>query len=153
MNNELDWTDNTDAIYKKGQSRLFLLGRLRSFGIQGALLRNFFDTVVASVIFYGVVCWCRSISTADKKRLDKLIRKASSVLGMSLDTVEEVGEWLPLSSYYPWWRTTPIHFMEQFYPWEVPSVTDCYIQNVWSSATECLFFQLQLDFMFLYYNI
>ncbi|KAK3568682.1 hypothetical protein QTP86_013210 [Hemibagrus guttatus] len=30
LNNKLDWTDNTDAIYKKGQSRLFLLRRLRS---------------------------------------------------------------------------------------------------------------------------
>ncbi|CAB1425531.1 unnamed protein product [Pleuronectes platessa] len=32
-------------------------------------------------IFFGVVCWGSSISTADRKRLNKLIRKASSVLG------------------------------------------------------------------------
>ncbi|KAI5085856.1 gastrula zinc finger protein XlCGF28.1-like [Silurus meridionalis] len=92
LNNKLDWTDNTEAIYKKGQSRLFLLRRLRSFGVQGELLKTFFDSVVASAIFYGVVCWGSSISTADRKRLDKLIRKASSVLGIPLDTVQEVGE-------------------------------------------------------------
>lgn len=92
LNNKLDWTDNTEAIYKKGQSRLFLLRRLRSFGVQGELLKSFFDSVVASAIFYGVVCWGSSISTADRKRLDKLIRKASSVLGIPLDTVQEVGE-------------------------------------------------------------
>ncbi|KAI5103517.1 hypothetical protein C0J45_7098 [Silurus meridionalis] len=89
LNNKLDWTDNTEAIYKKGQSRLFLLRRLRSFGVQGELLKTFFDSVVASAIFYGVVCWGSSISTADRKRLDKLIRKASSVLGIPLDTVQE----------------------------------------------------------------
>ncbi|KAI5106856.1 hypothetical protein C0J45_2494 [Silurus meridionalis] len=77
-NNKLDWTNNTEAIYKKGQSRLFLLRRIRSFGVQGELLKTFFDSVVASAIFYGVVCWGSSISTADRKRLDKLIRKASS---------------------------------------------------------------------------
>ncbi|CAM4584620.1 unnamed protein product [Leuciscus chuanchicus] len=94
LNNKLDWTNNTEAIYKKGQSRLFLLRRLRSFGVQGELLKTFFffDSVVASAIFYGVVCWGSSISTADRKRLDKLIRKASSVLGIPLDTVQEVGE-------------------------------------------------------------
>ncbi|KAK3538163.1 hypothetical protein QTP70_032557 [Hemibagrus guttatus] len=78
-----------DAIYRNRQSRLFLLRRLRSFAVQRALLKTFFDSVVASAIFYGVVCWCSSISTADKKRLDKLIRKASSVLGMPLDTIQE----------------------------------------------------------------
>ena len=36
------------GLYKKGQSRLYLLRRLGSFGVQGALLRTFFDTVVAS---------------------------------------------------------------------------------------------------------
>lgn len=30
--NKLDWTHNTNAIYKKGQSRLYLLLRFRSWG-------------------------------------------------------------------------------------------------------------------------
>ncbi|KAI3365038.1 hypothetical protein L3Q82_010092, partial [Scortum barcoo] len=33
----LDWSDNTNALVKKGNSRLFLLRRLRSFGVQGLL--------------------------------------------------------------------------------------------------------------------
>lgn len=92
LNNKLDWTHNTMALYKRGQSRLYLLRRLRSFGVQGALLRTFFDTVVASAIFSGVVCWSSSISTADRKKLDKIIKKASSVLGCPLDSVQEVGD-------------------------------------------------------------
>ncbi|KAI3368735.1 hypothetical protein L3Q82_025721 [Scortum barcoo] len=36
LNESLDWTDNkTNALVKKGNSRLFLLRRLRSFGVQG----------------------------------------------------------------------------------------------------------------------
>lgn len=94
LNHKLDWTNNTTALYKKGQSRLYLLRRLRSFGVGGggALLRTFYDSVVASAIFYGVVCWGSSITAADRKRLDKLIKKASSVLGCPLDQVEEVGK-------------------------------------------------------------
>ncbi|KAI3375638.1 hypothetical protein L3Q82_003955 [Scortum barcoo] len=34
LNNKLDWTDNTDSLYKRGQSRLYMLRRLGSFSIQ-----------------------------------------------------------------------------------------------------------------------
>jgi len=92
LNNKPDWTNHITALYRNGQSRLYLLRRLRSFGVQGALLKTFFDTVVASAIFYGVVCWGSSVSAADRRRQDKLIKKASSVLRCSLDSVQVVGE-------------------------------------------------------------
>ena len=44
LNNKLD---HIHAVYKKGRSRLHLLGRLWSFGVQGALLRTFFDRLIA----------------------------------------------------------------------------------------------------------
>ncbi|KAI3357203.1 hypothetical protein L3Q82_015667 [Scortum barcoo] len=47
LNNNLDWSDNTNALINKGNSRLFLLRKLRSFGVQGPLLRTFYDSVVA----------------------------------------------------------------------------------------------------------
>ncbi|TWW80191.1 hypothetical protein D4764_01G0000060 [Takifugu flavidus] len=91
LNNNLDWSHNTDALVKKGNSRLFLLRRLRSFGVQGPLLRTFYYSVVGSAIFYGIVCWSSSITDRDRKRMDRLVRRASSVLGCPLDSVEVVG--------------------------------------------------------------
>ena len=92
LNNKLDWTHNTNALYKKGQSRLHLLRRLRSFGVRRPLLRTFYDSVVASAIHYAVVCWGAGSTDRDRKRLNKLVRRASSVLGCPLPSVEEVGE-------------------------------------------------------------
>ncbi|TWW62388.1 hypothetical protein D4764_04G0010350 [Takifugu flavidus] len=91
LNNNLDWTHNTDALVKKGNSTLFLLRRLRSFGVQGPLLRTFYDSVVGSAIFYGIVCWSSSITDRNRKRMDRLVRRASSVLGCPLDSVQVVG--------------------------------------------------------------
>ncbi|KAI3369406.1 hypothetical protein L3Q82_007480 [Scortum barcoo] len=91
LNDSLDWSDNTNVLVKKGNSRLFLLRRLRSFGVQGPLLRTFYDSVVASAIFYGIVCWASSITDRDRRRMDRLVRRASSVLGCPLDSVEVVG--------------------------------------------------------------
>uniref|UniRef100_A0A3P9LKD5 Reverse transcriptase domain-containing protein n=1 Tax=Oryzias latipes TaxID=8090 RepID=A0A3P9LKD5_ORYLA len=79
--NKLDWSHNTEALYKKGQSRLYLLRRLRSFGVQGSLLKTFYDSVVASAIFYGAVCCCSGISAADRKRLEKLVKKPAPFWG------------------------------------------------------------------------
>lgn len=47
--NKLDWSNNTEVLYKKGQS-LHLLRRLRSFGMCSLLLKSFYNTVVASVV-------------------------------------------------------------------------------------------------------
>ena len=77
---------------KKGQSCLHLLRRLRSFGMCRSLLKTFNDSVVASAIFYAVVCWGYGSSERDRKRLNKLVKRAGSVLDCPLDSIEEVGE-------------------------------------------------------------
>ena len=92
LNNKLDGTDHIAATCRKGQSRLYVLRKLRSFWVQGALLTSFYAPLVASAMFYWVVCWCSSISAAYRKRLDKLIKKASYILGCPLDPVQVVGE-------------------------------------------------------------
>ncbi|KAK3521454.1 hypothetical protein QTP70_005649 [Hemibagrus guttatus] len=75
--------------------------RLDSYKYLGVHLNNKLDwtdntaVIYKKAIFYGGVCWCSSISTAERKRLDKLIRKASLVLGMHLDPIQEVGiQWI-----------------------------------------------------------
>lgn len=92
LDNKLDWSLNTDALFKKGQSRLFFLRRLRSIDVCGKLLQMFYQSVVASVLFYGAVCWGNSLKQKDKRRLEKLVKRASSVVGSSLDSLEAVVE-------------------------------------------------------------
>ncbi len=97
LDNKLDWSLNTDHIYKKGQSRLYFLWRLASFNICTKLLQMFYNSVVASVLFFAVACWGGSGSKRNIQRLNKLIKKAGSVVGLKLDSVEEVTEQRTLS--------------------------------------------------------
>lgn len=60
--------------------------------MQEAPLRTYFDSVVVSAISCGVVFWGSSISTAGRKRLNRLGKKVSSVLGCILDPVEVMGK-------------------------------------------------------------
>uniref|UniRef100_A0A8C4X371 B30.2/SPRY domain-containing protein n=1 Tax=Erpetoichthys calabaricus TaxID=27687 RepID=A0A8C4X371_ERPCA len=81
----------------KGQSRLYFLRRLASFNICNKMLQMFYQTVVASALFYAVVFWGGSIKRKDASRLDKLVRKASSMVGMELDSLTSVAERRALS--------------------------------------------------------
>jgi len=91
IDNKMDWTKNTKALYKKGQSPVF------STETQ-IFQRLIYCSVVASVIFYAVVCWGSRVKAADAKRLNKLIRKAVYVLGVELESLVEVPERRMLSN-------------------------------------------------------
>ena len=90
--NRLDWKSKIEAVYKKGMSRLYFLRKLRSFNVCSKMLEIFHQSTVASVIFFAVVCWGSSIRASDTNRLDKIIKKAGSVLGRRLESFNTVVE-------------------------------------------------------------
>ena len=92
IDNRLDWKSNTEAVYKKGMSRLYFLRKLRSFEVCTKMLEIFYQSVVSSTIFFAAVCWGRSIRASDTNRLEKIIKKAGSVLGLRLESFESVVE-------------------------------------------------------------
>ena len=79
------------------------------------MLQTFYHSVVASLIFYAVVCWGSRVKAADANRLSKLIRRAGSVLGVKLESLVEV-----MAS----WTTTPIPCMPPWRPTTAPSAVD-----------------------------
>ena len=42
INHRLDWRSNTEAVYKKGTSRLYFLRKLRSFNVCSKMLEIFY---------------------------------------------------------------------------------------------------------------
>ncbi|TWW75415.1 hypothetical protein D4764_13G0000770 [Takifugu flavidus] len=90
LDNKLEWSTNTDAVYKKAMRRLYFLRRLRSFSVCSRVLHMFYQSVMASIIVFAVVCWGAGIKAKDANRLNKLIKKAGSVVGCKLANLDEV---------------------------------------------------------------
>ena len=91
LDNKLDWSANTDAVYKKGQSRLYFLRRLWSFNVCSKLLGMFYQSVVASVpLLCSGVLGPGSTKKRDAGQLDRLVRKAGSVVGAELESITSV---------------------------------------------------------------
>lgn len=78
------------CLVQKSQSNLHLLRSLRSFGVCRPLLRTFYDTVVASAIFCTMLG--SGSSEKDRKKINKLVMCAGSILGCFLDSTVKVGE-------------------------------------------------------------
>lgn len=76
-----------EAAYKKGQSRLYFLRRLRSFNICKPLLCSF-KSVVAGAVFFGVVCREEGARVADTNRQNNPIKKASNITGITQEGAE-----------------------------------------------------------------
>ncbi len=54
---KLNWKENTQVLSRKAHLRLFFLRKLRSFNISTRLLYVFHQGILASVLFYAVLCW------------------------------------------------------------------------------------------------
>jgi len=52
----------------------------------------FYQTVIESALFYAVVCWGSCTTDKNCRRLDKLVKKASSVIGRELNPLRTVVE-------------------------------------------------------------
>jgi hypothetical protein len=90
IDNKLSWHANTDQILKKAHTRMYCLRKLRSFSVREDILQMFFLSTVGSVLTYACVCWWGNLSKQDSDRLEKIVKKAGSVVGKKQETIESV---------------------------------------------------------------
>ena len=79
---------HAEAVLKKAHTRLFCLRKLKSFQVRQELLQVFYSSSLSSVLTFGLSSWGGNISKHDKGALDKIIRKASSVVGKTQDSLD-----------------------------------------------------------------
>lgn len=82
LNNTLDWTDNPTALYKKRQ-QIVPAEKMQVLQNAGGTPQDLFFTLRQHLPFFMVL--------SAGKRLDKIIKDVSSVLGSTLDPVQEGG--------------------------------------------------------------
>ena len=73
LNNDLSWSNNTDYIIFKLNSRLYCLRKLKTFHVDTCILKLFYQLVIKSVSTYCCVCWGRNIAKQDINRRRKNI--------------------------------------------------------------------------------
>lgn len=88
ISNNLKWKINTDHIYNKAQQRLFHLRQLKKFRVRSHLLLRFYMAIVESIITTSITVWFGSLDSLSRKKLQRVINRASKVIGSSLQSIE-----------------------------------------------------------------
>ena len=82
VDSKLSFNDNVVYVYKKAQQRLFLLRKLRSFGVGSHVLESVYRCLVESVLSFNIVTWYGNLSVKNRARLARVVNTAGKIIGV-----------------------------------------------------------------------
>ncbi len=92
MDNTFSFKDHVETVCSRLQQRLYFLRRLRVYGVDQRIMFLFYQTVLESVIRYGMSAWFGNLTVQLKTKLARLVHTAMKVMGRN--------EYQPLQSTY-----------------------------------------------------
>ena len=83
-------TFSPDFIFKKAMQRLFLLRKLRSFGVSESVLENVYKSLVQSLLSFNITAWFGNLSVKNRNKLARVVNTAGKIIGRPQDQLTEV---------------------------------------------------------------
>lgn len=77
---------------KKAQQRLYFLRLLRSQQLSERLLVAFYRSSIESILSYCICVWFKSCTVAEKRALQRVIKRAQKINGCALPSLEDLYE-------------------------------------------------------------
>ena len=72
LESNLKWAKNTEKIYNKAASRLWMLRRLKRFDLDEEILKDFYIKEIRSIVEYAVPVWSNGITLQQSKTIEKI---------------------------------------------------------------------------------
>ena len=80
VDSKFSFNDNVVYVYKKAQKRLYLLRKLRSFGVGSHDLKPVYRCLVENVLSFNIVTWYGNLSVKNRARLARVVNTASKII-------------------------------------------------------------------------
>ena len=90
ITDDLSWTLNTTHITKKAQQRLYFLRRLRKANLPTSILTTFYRGTIESILSGAITAWFGNCTAADRKALQRIVRTAEKITGVSLPPLSDI---------------------------------------------------------------
>ena len=81
IDQKLSFTPNVDFICKKAHQRLYLLRKLRSFGVKKDILQMVYKSLVESILTFNIITWFENLTVKNRSRLVRITNVASKIIG------------------------------------------------------------------------
>ena len=83
VDQKLTFTQYVDLVFKKAHQRLFLLRKLKYFGISQGILEMVYRSLIENILAFSIVTWVGALAVRNKARLSRVVNTASKVTGCS----------------------------------------------------------------------
>ena len=80
LTNDLKWTANTNNICSKVNQRLYIISKLKHFGLQIEELITAWRSIIRPITEYAVPLWHSGLTEGDSYRIELLQKKALSFI-------------------------------------------------------------------------
>ena len=92
IDSTLSFSAHVQNVYSNCQKRLYILRQLRSFRVDKKLLKVMYETLVESLLSYGNICYHGQLSLRDKNNLTKIVKIASKIIGLPVNSLDKCSE-------------------------------------------------------------
>ena len=71
IDKNMNFHKNAERIFKKANQRLFLLRKLRSFGVSKNVLQTVYKSIIQSILTFNITVWHGNMNQKEKKHVRK----------------------------------------------------------------------------------
>jgi hypothetical protein len=82
FDSQLKWEENTQCLVKRGQQRMYLLRKLKSFSVDTKILSLFYQSFIESLLTFSFICWFHSLNVKDRNSLNSIVNVCSKIIGV-----------------------------------------------------------------------
>ena len=75
IDDRLTWHTNIDFLIKRLNIRMYCFRKLNYFNVDARILAAFYDSVIASVWRYCLVCWGGNVVQGDKDKISRIVNE------------------------------------------------------------------------------
>ena len=79
IDNKLTWVEQAKSVSSKINKRMFFLRKLNSFHVDKTILELFYSSVINSIICFCLVAWGGNVSVVCRKKIDRVVKRASKI--------------------------------------------------------------------------
>ena len=90
IHESLSWELNTNINISKAHQRLHFLRQVKRFRVSQVAMTHFYRSTIESVLTFSMLVWFGHTTALDKTRLERVVRRASKIIGCSLPSLSSL---------------------------------------------------------------
>ena len=84
------WSIHTDSVVRKEQQRLFILRKLKKYGLAPKTLKNLYRCTIESLLSGCITTWSGNCTARNCSALQRVVRSAQRITGGKLPALQDI---------------------------------------------------------------